>query len=362
MTENTEKLNNIEDLAQESSTAIVQAPAYVLPAVDKDPAARFLAAQGNARSAQTMREGLERIERLLGAPNGAVPWAQLRYEHTSDIRARLMRHGYGARTVNLTLAALRGVLRTAFELSLMTGDEYTRAIMIKNLKIDRRALAGRALPSDEASKIEAYCRTLGPEVQDWPQSAYGAFLLAVFALMFGEGLRASEVASLSVKAYDDGTVQVIGKGAKLRAVPLGDGERAALEQWLAVRAELEIPPDAPLFVRVERDGSVNPRTMHLDRKKLERICKQATREAGVERFSPHDLRRTFCTEMLNETDVLTVQRLMGHASPETTALYDRRPEARDAEARRKVTLLGRQPFDAVAQRARVLAALAKGRR
>lgn len=332
--------------------------AYVLPPIEQDPVARFLAACTSARTQETMRASLRRIEGLLGASEGSIPWHELRRQHTEDIRARLQRQ-YSKRTVNLTLAALRGVLRTAWELGLMNGEDYARAIAVRGLKLDRTP-KGRALPTSEWAEVEAYARSLGPEGRDWPESAYGAFLLALFSLLLGTGLRASEVAGLTVRGYDVKAreLRFIGKGARERITPIGDAEHTALEAWMAVRAELEAPPDAPLLVNVRSDGTLN-RTVALNRRKIERICKRVARAAGVEKFSPHDLRRTFCTEMLAaDVDLPTVQRFMGHASPDTTAGYDRRPFERDAAARRKVTLIGRD-IDAVAQRARVLAALAK---
>jgi integrase len=57
------------------------------------------------------------------------------------------------------------------------------------------------------------------------------------------------------------------------------------------------------------------------------IAKKRAEEAGVDSFSPHDLRRTFCSDLLDaNVDIVTVQKLAGHSSPTTTAKYDRRNE------------------------------------
>ena len=68
-----------------------------------------------------------------------------------------------------------------------------------------------------------------------------------------------------------------------------------------------------------------------------KIIKRRAEKAGLERFSPHDFRRTFCSDLLAEgEDVFTVQSLAGHSTPATTAKYDRRGEARKRKAVRKL--------------------------
>ena len=68
------------------------------------------------------------------------------------------------------------------------------------------------------------------------------------------------------------------------------------------------------------------------------IVQKRDQQSGVESFSPHDFRRTFCNDLLDAgVDIVTVQKLAGHASPVTTAKYDRR---REAVKRRAVQNLG----------------------
>ena len=67
-----------------------------------------------------------------------------------------------------------------------------------------------------------------------------------------------------------------------------------------------------------------------------KLVKARAKKAGVDNFSPHDFRRTFCSELLDDGDLFTVQDLAGHVSPLTTKKYDRRGEARKLLAVQKL--------------------------
>ena len=82
----------------------------------------------------------------------------------------------------------------------------------------------------------------------------------------------------------------------------------------------------PLLTPVDAIGRITIR--RLSDQSMYQICKKLCARAGIPRFSPHDLRRTFAGDMLDAgADVALVQQLMGHASVATTVGYDRRPEA-----------------------------------
>uniref|UniRef100_A0A1D9GAJ0 Integrase n=1 Tax=Moorena producens (strain JHB) TaxID=1454205 RepID=A0A1D9GAJ0_MOOP1 len=80
-----------------------------------------------------------------------------------------------------------------------------------------------------------------------------------------------------------------------------------------------------LLCPIQKGGQIQYRKMTPQAVLL--ILQKRAKEAGVESFSPHDFRRTFCSDLLDAgIDIVTVQKLAGHASPVTTAKYDRRGE------------------------------------
>ena len=112
-----------------------------------------------------------------------------------------------------------------------------------------------------------------------------------------------------------------GKGDKDRTVYLPSSVIGLVEDWLEVRGEFE----GALLCPIQKGGRIEQRHLHPDA--VLKIVKKRALQAGIESFSPHDFRRTFCSDLLDAgVDLVTVQKLAGHASPETTAKYDRRGE------------------------------------
>jgi site-specific recombinase XerD len=257
----------------------------------------------------------------------AFPWHLLRHQHVAAARAELAgRHR--AATANKMLAALRGTLKAAWRLGLMSGEDYQRAVDVPPVKASTLP-RGRALGPGEARALFAACAA-----DPAPAGRRDAALIAV---LYGCGLRRAEAITLDVGDYQPGNGQITvrGKGNKERLAWAGQGARQALEGWLAVRG----PGPGPLFVPVAKGGRLGQRPM-TDQAAYNVLCKRAG-QAGLAHLSPHDLRRSFVSDLLDAgADVSLVQQLAGHAGVATTLRYDRRPE----HARKKASEMLHVPF------------------
>jgi site-specific recombinase XerD len=140
---------------------------------------------------------------------------------------------------------------------------------------------------------------------------------ALLELLYGCGLRAAEACDLDVAdvRLDAEHVRVTGKGGKQRVVPLGGAAAAALPRYLARgRPRMAAGPSGRLFV------SVRGRPLHPS--DVRRSLLRALARAGLAERSPHALRHTFATHLLEGgADLRSIQDLLGHASVGTTQVY-----------------------------------------
>jgi len=259
--------------------------------------------------------GAERARRRrAGQPlAAAVPWHQLRYGHTQALRSWLAEH-CSPPAANRHLAALRGVLREAWRLGLMNGEDLARAVDLASVP-GRSLPAGRYVEDGDVRRLVAACLADG--------SPGGRRDAAVLAVLFAGGLRRAEAVALDIDDYDagNGHLTVTGKGRRQRRSALPAGGRRALAAWLEVRGTDE----GPLFYPVDKAGRVTPR--RLTTQAIYALVDRQARAAGVGHLSPHDGRRTFASDLFDAgVDAVQVQGLMGHASLLTTGGYDRRPE------------------------------------
>jgi site-specific recombinase XerD len=290
-------------------------------------------------SRRTMRESLNTIADLLGVAEVLntdgqdvrclhTLWGKVRYPHTVALRAALVER-YAPATTNKALSALRRVLQDAFRLGQLSAEEYQRAVLVPTVK-GKREPKGRVVTVSEVTALMRAC------VSDvTPVGTRDAVILAVLR---GTGLRRAEIAALNVADYQRETGELLvrgGKGNKDRRVWAPSGTRAALEAWLAMRGEAA----GALFFRAFKGGRLS--TKRITDEAVAIVLAARAAEAGVSACTPHDLRRTYISELLDAgADIATVQKLVGHEQVTTTASYDRRGEV----AKRKAVELVHVPF------------------
>jgi site-specific recombinase XerD len=294
------------------------------------PVAVYLAQLGSVDSRPAMKSALEKIAAMVDrkATAETLPWHQLRFQHTMAIRAELVTN-YGARTVNRMLSALRGVLKTAWRLGQIETTDYQRAIDFKSLKTTDLPPSGRVVSIDEVRTI-----LIATAKQDPPKSWRDQALLIT---MFAGGLRRQEASALDTEHYDEETGAITvrrGKGGKFRMTYLAEGYWAWIAPWAQFQRERGC---APMFVRWDKDAG--PTTRRLSRAGVDHVLGELVELAGIADLTPHDLRRTFATDLLESgADILMVQKLMGHADVKTTAIYDRRGEKSKQAAAEKMPI------------------------
>jgi len=331
--------------------------------LDQNAAAIYVASLPAETGKRTQAQALRVIAHVLDIDFARVNWGALRYQHTAAIRAKIAQV-YKPATANKILSALRQTLKQAWLLGQMKAEEYTRAIELE-------PVTGETLPAGRELSIGEIL-TLMTACQADSNTNAGTRDAAIIGVMYAAGLRRDEVVKLSLDSYDPemGKLILVGKRSKERTAHIMNGAKAALADWLAIRGS----GAGPLFVEVNKGGKVLVEREEMVVKPFRKIrgvevpnkkagmtiyrggamTSQAiynmlftrAQEAGIKNLSPHDLRRTFISHLLDAgADIATVSKMAGHTNIQTTARYDRRPE----EVKRKAAALLHVPYKAKAK-------------
>ena len=170
------------------------------------------------------------------------------------------------------------------------------------------------LTVDEAFRLMESPRSI-PEKSSEMSKQNGVRDRAILELLYSSGLRVSELVGLNLNQLDSdlGIVRVMGKGRKERIVPVGVKAIDALKAYLEGRGGLT--GDGPIFIN-HTGGRLTARTVG-------RLIKKYARHSGIFRkVSPHSLRHTFATHLLDAgADIREIQEMLGHSSLSTTQRY-----------------------------------------
>jgi site-specific recombinase XerD len=320
--------NYLEEKAMSDLPEITEQTTLARPEeirLEEHPVAVYLA--GLSRSSRrTMRGALDTIAQIgLGSEEATawdVPWHELRFQHTQAIRS-VLQERYAHTTANRMLSALRGTLKAAWKLGLMQAEAYQKAASVESIS-GQTIPAGRALSGGELAALLSTCE----------QKPLGVRDAAMISLLYGCGLRRAELVDLDLEDYvkEENELLVRGKGNKQRAIPVGNAA-PALADWLRIRGT----EPGPLFWGLgnrNRGGRLTDQAVY-------NMLRKRAKEGGVAKLSPHDFRRTFVGDLLDAgADIVTVQKMAGHADPATTSRYDRR----DKRAQHKAAALLHVPY------------------
>lgn len=317
------KLRNSEQNLAEQSTVAEESPVFSdevasIPAsansgralVDfpdtlAEPARQFLLYLRVERqvSPKTLENYTRQLRVMLGQMQAMQlqSWPELDAAWVRQLSARAKREGLQERSIGLRLSVLRGFL-DYLVLQGMLNANPARAVsapkppgrLPKNMDVDEVA---QLLNVDEQDPLAVRDR-------------------AIMELMYGAGLRLSELVGLNYRELDieSGQVRVFGKGAKERQVPFGRTAAEWLQRWLTLRPLLS-PTDEALFI--SRLG-----TRIATRSVQKRMAEWGIKQGLNSHVHPHKLRHSFATHMLESSgDLRAVQEMLGHANLSTTQVY-----------------------------------------
>jgi integrase/recombinase XerC len=261
---------------------------------------RYLALEKNAspHTLRSYRRDLEQFRAYLAdaaGDRGQRPLPEFDARLVRGWLARLHARGLDPVSVGRKLAALRSWCRFLVRRGWLARSP---ALEVRGPRPGRKLVS--FLPIDEAAALL--------DAQD-----ASARDRAILELLYATGLRVSELVGLALDDVDRGerTVRVLGKGGKERIVPFGSKAAVGLEAYLHVRGTAA----GPLFLNARGSG-LSARSVHT-------LVRRRARAAGLSRrVSPHTLRHTFATHLLDAgADLRMIQELLGHSRLSTTQRY-----------------------------------------
>ena len=269
------------------------------------------------------------------------PWQTVNYGVVKRLRSLLRERKFAPRSINKALTLVRSIVREAWIFNLVSHEQYEKLRILDNLKSDNDLPSGRVVERDEIAYLLLACHGFEKEFQH-PENLIGFRDAALISLLVGSGLREKEAVNLTREDYNasNGTIRVLyGKGHKQRQTYVEIAYDKPLRRFL------ELVPGGfndPLIPRLAPEGKAIQPLRHISTQTVDKALGKRAIQAGITRkngvedepsFTPHDLRRSFITHQLDKgIDPLRVARAVGHASPKTTMLYDRRTAESDRQA------------------------------
>ncbi|MEW8658903.1 MAG: tyrosine recombinase XerC [Candidatus Thiodiazotropha endolucinida] len=229
-------------------------------------------------------------------------WEEITQHHIRHYIATRHRAGLAAKSLHRELSSLRGLFNFLIREQQLDSNP---ALGVRAPKVRRKLPV--TLDPDQVNRLLDITDDSPVAVRD----------RAIMELFYSSGLRLAELVNLNLQDIDlkEQLVEVTGKGAKARRLPVGKIAKQALQQWFAIRPQMATEDEIALFVGV--------RGRRINRSTIQRQLHAWSVAQGTPRnVHPHLLRHSFATHLLESSgDLRAVQELLGHANISTTQIY-----------------------------------------
>ena len=253
---------------------------------------------------QSYGEDLRAFEKYFKSVDEQLDWTNVDTDVVRDWMETMMDSGNSAATVARRLSALRSFYKFAM------AHKLADANPVYGVKSPKRK---RRLPVFiKESEMDMLIDNV-----DWDDSIKDVRMRTIIILFYSTGIRLSELTNLDDKdiSFVNNEIKVTGKRDKQRIIPFGDELRNVLQYYIAKRDKLIVRQTDALIVTDKGVRMSADQVRYIVKKALSLVSTQKKR-------SPHVLRHTFATAMLNnEAGLLSIQKLLGHESVQTTEIY-----------------------------------------
>jgi integrase/recombinase XerC len=231
-------------------------------------------------------------------------WARVGYAEVSNFAAKRHRQGRKSRTIQRELSSIRSFYQFLIHNSVIAKNP---ALEVSAPKPDK--------PLPKICDAETIDRLL--QLND-DSNALLVRDIAIFELIYSSGLRLAELVNIDLDDIDLAQQQLVvtGKGNKTRYLPVGSKAVAAVKRWLKLRQDYNKDANLSALFLSQQGRRISPRNVQ------NRLNRLIQRQALAQHISPHMLRHSFATHLLeSSSDLRAVQELLGHVNIATTQVY-----------------------------------------
>lgn len=256
------------------------------------------------RTVESYRDDLKHFEKFAKDLSDSFSWETVDSDIVRDWMESMMDKGNSAATVSRRLSALKTFYRFAL------ARHYVESDPVYSIKGPKKE---KPLPQfvKESEMDELLDR------QAWDEDYNNVRARTIIILFYETGMRLSELVNLDDKDVNFVTseIKITGKGNKQRIVPFGDELKNTLLEFRRLR-DASVEVKTPALVVSDKGTRMSPsKVQNIVRSNLSRVC-------SLKKKSPHVLRHSFATAMLNHhVGIENLKKLLGHASISTTEIY-----------------------------------------